>query len=89
MLTELLRNRRTSFPKSTKWKGENFKFSRKLLESVGRKLEITPNRMFQQLTDKTKKKTRNFQKFSSDDGNESLQYNPPLPPSLDSTYNDP
>ena len=24
------------------------------------------------------KKTRNFQKFSSDDGNESLQYNPPL-----------
>ena len=33
--------------------------------------------------------TRNFQKFSSDDGNESLQYNPPLPPSLDSTYKDP
>ena len=33
--------------------------------------------------------TRNFQKFSSDDGNESLQDNPPLPPSLDSTYKDP
>ena len=33
--------------------------------------------------------TRNFQKFLSDDGNESLQYNPPLPPSLDSTYKDP
>ena len=33
--------------------------------------------------------TRNFQKFSSDDGNESVQYNPPLPPSLDSTYKDP
>ena len=25
------------------------------------------------------KKTRNFQKISSDDGSESLQYNPPLP----------
>ena len=36
-----------------------------------------------------KKKTRNFQKFSSDDGDESLSYNPPLPPSLDSTYKDP
>ena len=35
------------------------------------------------------KNTRNFQKFLSDDGNESLQYNPPLPPSLDSTYKDP
>ena len=35
------------------------------------------------------KTTRNFQNFSSDDGNESLQYNPPLPPSLDSTYKDP
>ena len=35
------------------------------------------------------KRTRNFQKFSSDDGNESLQYNPPLPPSLDSTNKDP
>ena len=34
-------------------------------------------------------KTRNFQKFLSDDGNESLQYNPPLPPSLDSIYKDP
>ena len=34
------------------------------------------------------KKTRNFQTFLSDDGNESLQYNPPLPPSLDSTYKD-
>ena len=33
--------------------------------------------------------TRNFQKFLSDDGNESFQYNPPLPPSLDSTYKDP
>ena len=33
--------------------------------------------------------TRNFQKFLSDDGNESLQYNPPLPPSLDSRYKDP
>ena len=35
------------------------------------------------------KKTRNFQKFSSDDGNESLQYNSPLPLSLDSTYKHP
>ena len=35
------------------------------------------------------KNTRNFQKFSSDHGNESLQYNPPLPPSLDSTNTDP
>ena len=33
--------------------------------------------------------TRNCQKFLSDDGNESLQYSPPLPPSLDSTYKDP
>ena len=66
------------------------KLSRKLAELVDRKLEMAPNRMFQQLTDKTKtKKTRNFQKFLSDDGNESLQYNPPLPPSLDSTYKDP
>ena len=32
------------------------KFSRKLEELVGRKLEMAPNRMFQQLTDKTKKK---------------------------------
>ena len=48
------------------------KFSRKLAELVGQKLEMAPNRMFQQLTDKTKKKTRNFQKFSSDDGNELL-----------------
>ena len=32
-----------------------------------------------------KKKTRNFQKFLSDDRKESLQYNPSLPPSLDST----
>ena len=31
------------------------KFSRKLAELVGRKLEMAPNRMFQQLTDKTKK----------------------------------
>ena len=37
------------------------------------------------LTNSTHVKTRNFQKFLSDDGNESLQYNPPLPPSLDST----
>ena len=37
----------------------------------------------------SEKETRNFQKFLSDDGNESLQYNPPLPPSLDSTYKDP
>ena len=33
--------------------------------------------------------TRNFQKFLSDDDNESLEYNPPLPPPLDSTYKDP
>ena len=65
------------------------KFCVELEELVGRKLEMAPNRMFQQLTDKTKKKTRNFQKFLGDDGNESLQYNPPLPPSLDSTYKDP
>ena len=32
------------------------KFSWKLVELVGRKLEMAPNRMFQQLTDKTKKK---------------------------------
>ena len=35
------------------------KFSRKLVELVGRKLEMAPNRMFRQLTDETKK-TRNF-----------------------------
>ena len=64
------------------------KFSVELEELVGRKWQMAPNRMFQQLTDKTKK-TRNFQKFLSDDGNESLQYNLPLPPSLDSTYKDP
>ena len=41
-------------------------------------------------TDKQNEKNiRNFQNFLSDDGNESLQYNPPLPPSLDSTYRDP
>ena len=34
------------------------KFSRKLAELVGRKLEMAPNRMFQQLTDKTKKKKK-------------------------------
>ena len=65
------------------------KFSVELEELVGRKWQMAPNRMFPQLTDKMKKKTRNFQKFLSDDGNESLQYNPPLPPSLDSTYKDP
>ena len=32
------------------------KFSVELEELVGRKLEMAPNRMFQQLTDKTKKK---------------------------------
>ena len=37
------------------------KFSRKLAELVGRKSEMAPNRMFQQLTDKThKKKERVF-----------------------------
>ena len=41
-------------------------------ELVSRKLEMAPNWMFQQLTDKTKKKTTNFQKFLSDDSNESL-----------------
>ena len=35
------------------------------------------------------KKQEIFKKFLSDDGNESLQYNPPLPSSLDSTYKDP
>ena len=47
-----------------------------MAELVGRKLEMVPNWMFQQMTDKTKKKkqkTRDFQKFSSGDGNESLQ----------------
>ena len=34
------------------------KFSRKLAELVGRKLEMAPNRMFQQLTEKTKKKKK-------------------------------
>ena len=64
------------------------KFSVELEELVGRKLEMAPNRMFQQLTDKTKK-NKKFSKLLSDDGNESLQHNPPLPPSLDSTYKDP
>ena len=32
------------------------KFSWELAELVGRKLEMAPNRMFQQLTEKTKKK---------------------------------
>ena len=50
-----------------------FKFSVELEELVRRKWQMAPNRMFQQLTDKTKKKKRNFQKFLSDDGNESLQ----------------
>ena len=36
------------------------KFSRELAELVGRKLEMARNRMLQQLTDKTKKKTRVF-----------------------------
>ena len=54
------------------------KFSVELEELVGRKWQMAPNRMFQQLTDKTKKKkTRNFQKFSRDDGNESLQSSSP------------
>ena len=35
------------------------KFSVELEELVGRKLEMAPNRMFQQLTDKTKKKKKN------------------------------
>ena len=39
------------------------KFSPKLAELVGRKLEMAPNRMFQQLTDKTKKKQEIFQNF--------------------------
>ena len=49
-----------------------FKFSVELEELVGRKWQMAPNRMFEQLTDKTKKKKkpRNFQKFLSDDGNE-------------------
>ena len=51
-----------------------------LEELVGRKWQMAPNRMFQQLTDKTKKKQEIFKNFVSDDGNESLQYNPPLPP---------
>ena len=50
------------------------KFSRELAELVGRKWQMAPNRMFQQLTDETKKKNK---KFSSDDGNESLQSFPP------------
>ena len=74
------------------------KFSVELEKLVGRKWQMAPNRMFQQLTDKTKKKkkhrpfyeavdahvrrrlTRNFQKFSSDDGNESLQSSSPSLP---------
>ena len=39
------------------------KFSRKLAELVGRKLEMAPNRMFQQLTDKTKKNQEIFKNF--------------------------
>ena len=37
-----------------------FKFSVELEELVGRKWQMAPNRMFQQLTDKTKKKHRPF-----------------------------
>ena len=41
------------------------KFSRKLAELVGQKLEMAPNRMFQQLTDKTKKKQEIFKNFQA------------------------
>ena len=56
------------------------KFSRKLAELVGRKLEMAPNRMFQQLTDKTKKKQEIFKNFQAT--TVTNRCNPPLPPSL-------
>ena len=63
------------------------KFSRKLAELVGRKLGMGPNRMFQQLTDKTKKKKEIFKNFQAT--TVTNRFNLPLPPSLDSTYKHP
>ena len=56
----------------------NYRKRKQVFQSTS--LIITPVKYLQ---------TRNFQKFLSDDGNESLQYNPALPPSLDSTYKHP
>ena len=41
------------------------KFSVNLEELVGRKWQMAPNRMFQQLTDKTKKKQEIFKNFQA------------------------
>ena len=56
-------------------------------ELVSRKLEMAPNRMSQQLTDKTKKKQEIFKNFQAT--TVTNRFNPPLPPSLDSTYKHP
>ena len=65
------------------------KFSRELTEIVLRTLEMAPNRMFQQLTDKTKNKKKQeiFKNFQAT--TVTNRFNPPLPPSLDSTYKHP
>ena len=92
MLTELLRNRRTSFPKSTKWRRENPLEYSKLAKQVNTISQIFPKtgrisgpevgdgaKPDVPTTDRQygEKRARNFQKFSSDDCNESLQSSPP------------
>ena len=56
-------------------------------ELVSRKLEMAPNRMFQQLTDKTKKKQEIFKNFQAT--TVTNRFNLPLSPSLESTYKHP
>ena len=63
------------------------KFSVELKELVGRKWQMAPNRMFQQLTDKTKKNQEIFKNFQATTVKN--RFNLPLPPSLDSTYKHP
>ena len=63
------------------------RFSRKLAELVGQKLEMPPNRMFEQLTDKTKKRQEIFKNFRAT--TVTNHFNLPLSPSLDSRYEHP
>ena len=57
------KNKERIVPKIQSWRNKWTRFlifSRHRAELVGRKLEVAPNRMFQQLTEKRKRKTNNF-----------------------------
>ena len=101
MLTELLRNRRTSFPKSTKWRRENRLEYSKLAKQVNTVSQIFPKtgrisgpevgdgaKPDVSTTDRqNERKQEIFKNFQAT--TVTNRFNLPLPPSLDSTYKHP